>query len=787
MVTYYVDYEGGNDANTGLSFAQRWQTLTFGATAARIAPGDEIRVMASPAPTAIGNATWTGGGRLGLINIASSTNATPIVITATAAHGLVPGDYVSIASHTVNTNANGTWRVGTTPTTTEFQILQIDGTNTIGNGVGGATGNFTNVDNTVVKTASPLVQNIALLGGLGQKPAWVASADVTTAQDTANFKEGNSSASIAIAAGFTTGKAAYYTLPSTLDLSGYQQVSFWVRQTAGTLGAAGAVYLALCTDTLGATVAHICNVPALGATGVWLPVTANLGTNLNSAIRSVAFYVVTDNGAQTFVLDNIIACKAASSADSVTLTSLISKSDGTGDEGWYAIQSLNSDVIILANGNSIIAPSADIRGYNGATETVATYKRDTVKTVPSGSVGDNGQSIINDSGIAGNVIAFSGGWNRTDMSTQTGVTWLDGQNGFGVGIPVILQSFVTIDRLNLCRYSTGLSLVSGSDIAVGSIYVTAIAGNGVSIAQATRAVTITNCWAYNNGTVGTGNGINLSGVGTSVTTVKLASNNLLSGLFITNARYCNVGSVIAGNNSNTPTSTNLRFSGSINCTVGTATLTNSRAASAISATNVFNCYVNGGSSSGSPQGVNLASPSTIGSLYLNNFTINEAIEVVSQGGASFSGFLYSNRHDNTDNNSWIWQIGIGTVNQQTAVVDSPATTAWQMRPTAVEAAVASPLMLKLGTIVCAANSLVTVTARMRRDNTGLTMRLACPGGQISGVATDVTSNLTAAANTWDTVTITFTPTKAGGVDIYAYAFGGTTFSGYVSNLTASQA
>jgi hypothetical protein len=98
-------------------------------------------------------------------------------------------------------------------------------------------------------------------------------------------------------------------------------------------------------------------------------------------------------------------------------------------------------------------------------------------------------------------------------------------------------------------------------------------------------------------------------------------------------------------------------------------------------------------------------------------------------------FVYANRLDDTDNNSWVFQTSIGTVNQQTAVVDSPATTSWRMRPTSTTAIANSPLLLKLGTVVCAASSLVTVTARMRRDNTTLTMRLICPGGQISGVST----------------------------------------------------
>jgi hypothetical protein len=778
MVTYYVDYEGGNDASAGTSFATRWQTITSGATAARIAPGDEIRVMASPDPTSMGSATWTGGGRPLSATITSSTNATPIVITTTASHGLVTGDYVSIASHATNTNANGVWRVGTTPTGTTFQILQIDGTNTTGNGAGTG-GNFTKVNNTVVKTASALVQNIALCGGLGQKPAWTASANVGAAQETTNFKEGNAAASFVIAAGFTTGKAAYYTLPSTLNLSSYQQVSFWIRQSVGTLGAAGAVYVALCTDTIGDTVAHTCNVPALGALNVWFPVTVNLGTNLNSAIRSVALYVVTDNGAQNFLMDNITAGKAASSADSVTLTSLISKSDGTGDEAWYAVQSLNSDVIMLANANGTTSTSTDIRGYNGVTETVTTYKRETVKTTPQTAADTDGFALINDSGTAGSVIAYSGGWNRTDMSTQTGVTWLDGQNGNGRGMTTTTaRSFVTIDRINLCRYSSAFILSAGADITVGGIYATA-STTGVNIQTGFRAVTVTNCWSNNNGA-----GVTVAGIGSVFTTIKLASNNGVNGLFFNGGRYNSVGSLVAGNNSAAATNANLRFASSLNCTVGTATLTNSTATSGMLVTGSLSCFVNAGSSSGNAQGVSISSTTAPSELYLNNFTINEATEVVTGIGG---GFLYSNRHDNTDNNSWVWQSGIGTINQQTSVVDSPATTAWQMRPTSTDAAATSPLMLKLGTVVCAASSLVTVTARMRRDNTGLTMRLICPGGQISGVATDVSTDMTAAANTWETVTITFTPTKAGAVDIYAYAFGGTTFSGYVSNLTAAQA
>ena len=786
MATFYLDFDGGNDANTGLSFAQRWQTITNGATAARIAPGDEIRVMASPDPTSMGSATWTGGGRpASLAGSPSSTNTTPIVVTLNG-HGLVAGDYISLTGQASNTNAIGVWKVGTTTANT-FQILNMDGSNTTGNAVGPASGGVTKVNNCMVKTATPLVQNIALCGGRGEKPAWTASANVTTAQNTTIWKEGNSCANIDVAAGFATGKAAYYTLPATLDLSAYQQVTFWVRLNTGTVGAAGQAYVALCTDTIGNTVAHQCDIPALGGTAVWVPVTVNLGTNLNAAIRSVAFYVVTDLGAQAFRLDNIVACKAASSADSVTLQSLISKSSGTGDEAWYAIQSINNDVIMLANANGETSQSANIRGYNGTTETVTTYKRETTKTAPVG-VATTNVSILNDSGTSGNLITYSGGWNRTDMSTQTGRTWLDGQNGNGRGLLITSgQSFVTVDRLDFCRYTAGLTLsVSNyTNCSFPSIYLTANTG-GIAFTSVSNstATTFGSVWANNNGN---DSGIEFGGIGCSFTEIKLASNNSGDGLHLFRSRFVSVGSLIAGNNGALSSNSDLTFEDSMNCAVGTATLANGITSSgAIRGTASFNCFVNGGSSTGHSSGVFLSSSINPAEIYLNNFTINETLEVSTALG-SYGGFVYINRLDDTDNNSWVFQPGMGTVNQQTAVVDSPAATAWRMRPTdAVYVSAGSPILLKLGTVVCAASSAVTVTARMQRDNTGLTMRLICPGGQITGVANDVFSDMTAAINTWQTVTITFTPTKAGAVDIYAHAFGGTTFSGYVCNLTATQ-
>lgn len=741
----------------------RWQTLAA-ATAVRTVPGDVIRLMASTAPTSIGNATWTGPSRPASISISSSTNATPIVITTSTAHGFVTGDYVSVAAHLTNTNATGIWKVGTVPTSTSFQILQINGSNTTGNGVGSG-GNVTKINNVMIKTATPLVQNIALQGGLGQKIAWTPSANVNCSVSGSQFKEGNGSMFFDVTATFTTGLAAYYTLPSTLDLSAYQQVSFWVRQSAGTLGAVGSVYLALCTDTVGAVVAHTCNIPTMGALSTWQPVTIDFATNLNAAIRSVAFYVATDNGAQQFFLDDIIACKASSDAASITLRSLISKSDGTGNEVWCSVQSINYDAIMIGNGINTNALSATIRGYSGTSETVTTYKLEPTRAIASTTVT-----------IAEGDVEYSGGWNRTDMSTQTGETWLDFRNGQGSVTQGGTWSNLTWSKINITRSDSGFNAGNTINLSVPSYRATGNTTTGFNTNGLLTPV-IGSLWANNNNGSGVTNG------GTAPTGLKATAMYVVSNSgpgCATLGNWANITTLVTSNNGGDGYQSGSDCYGTRILSLTTLNNTNygllMGSAAGLTGDGL---YVLGGTSSGNTSGF----CSLRGVLTLDNFVVSDSVEFNT---AFAPGIAYSNNHDGTVGNNRLF-MQRGSVNQQNSVVDSPATTSWRMSPTATSATANYPVMLKLGTVVCAASSLVTVTARMQRDNTGLTMRLCCPGSQINGVDSDVTADMTAAANTWETVTITFTPTAAGAVEIYAYAFGGTTYNGYVCNLTASQA
>lgn len=66
-------------------------------------------------------------------SVASSTNASPIVVTITR-HGFSNGQRVLITNHLVNTNANGIWTIANVTTST-FEL-----TGSTGNGIGGTTG-----------------------------------------------------------------------------------------------------------------------------------------------------------------------------------------------------------------------------------------------------------------------------------------------------------------------------------------------------------------------------------------------------------------------------------------------------------------------------------------------------------------------------------------------------------------------------------------------------------------------------------------------------------------------
>lgn len=782
----------------------RWKNINTGATAVRTIAGDTIRIMSSPSPTSLGiNGTWTSSKIASTISISSSTNATPISVTTSSAHNYSTGDTIVITGHTTNTNANGTWSITVTGSTT----FTLDGST--GNGVGGASGTTRKRNNTVVTLASALTQNVASFGQAGNgRTAWTASTNVTASLLTTDTKEGDSSDSMAIAAAFTTGKAAYKAT-GTLNLSGYQQISFWIKQTAGTVTVNGDISLRLCTDSTGDTVAHTCNIEGLTVLNAWTPITIDLGTNLNSNIQSIALYVDTDRGAQTFLLSNIIACKASSSADSLNLQSLIGKN--TTNETWWAIQSINGTRVFLDSYPSYAPFTAANKGYYGTSETILTYKRECIKT-PLAPTASTQVVAPNEGGSTGNNINYEFGWDRTNMATQNSETWLDGRNGNGYGIYINGLSNLSFNKLSLIRYYMGVSAASPTNLVANKFISLSFNTWGLYVNNGSNNAAIGNNNWYVDWMIGNSYGCEWRSniFNNNLYNCKIYGNNY--GVYWNSLNYwnslyqgqlakCSIDSCLGYNNNRA-----FYFNGSTNSFINNCIATDN-AISSFELIATMNLILKSCSSINNTNGINITTSATNNKFincissgnpssilyyyghnnYMYNCILNEATEFNPAFNSSVLGNckLYSQNHDNTIGNHVIF-TDYGSIQSSVAVRYSNSGFAWALSPTSTVRSSIYPLDLEIAKVAVNANSLVTIRVWMRRNNTGLTTGLRIKGNQIAGVPNDITSYMTAAADTWEQVALSFTPTEAGVVEILAECWGGSTFTAYVDDISITQ-
>lgn len=753
----------------------RWKTIsTTGATANRLVPGDTIRIMGSPDPTSIGNATWTDASYYQLSNVVAATNASPIVVTCAstmATLGISNGDTVLITGTVGNIGTNGVWTVSGVSGST-CQLVGSTGTGAWTSG-----GTLRKITNRIVTLASAVTQSIASHGNRGEgRTAWTASANVTTSLLDTDTKEGDVCDSIAVGASFANGLAAYKAT-GTLNLSGYQQLSFFIKQTSGTITVNGDISIRLCSDAVGATSVHTFSVPAIVALNQWVPFTIDLGSAMSTSIASVALYVDTDRGAQTFLISNIIACKAPSSADSLSLQSLISKN--TGDELWYPIMSIKGTRVFLGNGANwnIYSSTTPRLGYDGTTETVTTYKRETIKTAMGSAIG----SVIQEVQEAGTVSApfnYEGGWDRTNMSTQNLITYFDGLNGFGYPLVINTKSYVNTNKLGFVRYGRGLRLITSQASTHGFLDAIGNTDYGMDFNSATSFNTYTEIRSCsNNGPninhiFGNNSNIYQKVISKSCTSVAFYivqgfSNNRINNIIANTSSY----GVFAesGGTDNIFTSGTFRYN-----------ITNGARYYGSKGDTFVNCTTSGNNNSSGP-GFFLFG----GDFYLKNCIITEPTEFDHYGGSNSR--IYSASHDNTIGNHLV-TTDYGTIRPQTTVRYSNTGYAWAMSPTNATWRTSSyPLDFKIANIAVSANGLVTIKAWLRRTNTALTMRLRVKGGQISGVSNDVTATMTAAADTWEQVSMTFTPTEAGVIELLAECWGGSTYTGYIDDLSIIQA
>jgi hypothetical protein len=866
---FYVDPVNGADANNGQSFATALKNISGATSAKGVQAGDTVRIEEAPIYDTGVNATWTsvtsrGVSPFGTFTITGATNAAPIVCTFTN-HGYSTGDVIQISGAAGNTATNGVWKI----TVTSSSQFSLDDSS--GNGTWTSGGAVSPIFCRTIKTASALVQPIASFAplrtaSLGTRTAWVgATANVTPTLLT-TFGKGGVSDQIAINASFTTGLIAYYTLPATLNLSAYQQLSLFIQQTAGTLGG---LTISLCSDTLGATAVDTFTIPSTGATSVWTPFTINKGSALGSSIRSVSISRAANNGAQTFVFNSIVACKAPTDVDALSNTSLVTKNNGT--EGAYAVGGFGgSDGTIVfldtnPTGNNFVTTGG---AYYGTTETAGLWRYEPLNpyTLNSAALPASASTTTTynvfpaNNGILNAPITYSGGWDSTNMSTRTGQTWFTNQNGNGLGLYNFNSTNdITIDRVNYTRCSIGwysdtiftrniiqncnYTATSSSGLAstgntntggqIQSCIVTNTATSaGITInygsADINNPVVINNCTVSGNVTnnfqintssngypyynitnssfnTSSNQGINTSFLGYATITSNSINYFNTTGLTTTNniiGTINNLTFVPEPNGGSFIISGNLSAGSSVlpqniyttfnNVTVNAPTTTYSQGTtntvyliygcsnfkfvnSSFGATNVSYSSGNGLADQGGAYFYNCTGvPATITSV-----TNNVAPYILNSAN-------YSQDEGNTVGNNKIYFSG-GLATSQTAVRNTPSGYAWSLAPTSTSTVTSAfPLKLKIASVAANGSSALTISAYMRRTNTGLTMQLVCPANQPYGPTSDTVASMTAAADTWEQVSISFTPTQNGVYDIYAYAFGGTTFTGYVDDLGVSQ-
>jgi len=849
MAVYYINPASGSDSNSGLSFATAWKTVTNGATALRIAPGDEIRIMQSPIGSSP-NAQWkslSSNQRL-TGSITNATNATPIVITS-AAHGLQNGNTVCMNNVGGNTNANGVWVIANVTTNT-FELV-----GSAGNGAYTNSGSFSDISSAVVNYgAGSIAQEISFCGNNGQASCsnWTGSANVNCYLNifgtgvASYIREGNCSLKINLTSSFATGKAAYQqVVGAPLNLSSFNALTFQIAKESAAIDA-NEYKIVLCSDTAGATIVDEFVVPASLSVNNMVPftVTRTGGGSLGSSIRSIALYKIkNDSVATTIYLDNMVA---VNSGVTPTLTALINAAKNNGDfTDYYGLMSIRNSSVMLTNGPVSIAcdPNNLPYGWYDLDGDNSPYGYPTRSVEPfyiDSAASSSPLCIVNDSGTAGNLITFKGGYNSTDMTNVNGKTFFASRSGYNTIFSTNTKEYLEINNIQVSRGDVGFEFSSCNNSTIVDCSATNMSSTGMSISACSNSTFNSTYSAYpisasavmsaafcmQNGFLISGGSENNTFNGMKALSclynVKygnnfneingLASYNGVSGMFIyletvngpldiitnncifaanaegitfdasatygaqfngTSFYYCNTAIITANLNKGivfNNTTTSGTYVNTVNILGSSITFNGGRFGYPVADTATYLSLMNSEIYLNRIVGLNSADPinQTYGDVsvaYITDCTNTSAAQFSGTYGPYSSSVLVSTPVHGSTSNSWKMSVGNG--------------------PSPWDKNVDAPLALPIAKIAVEANKTVTVSAWFRREDAGIAASLVLPANQLLGLETAVSSSMTAAINTWQQLTISFTPYMQGVVEIQAQAYGSSTSAVYVGDMSVS--
>lgn len=738
MTIFYVDPVNGSDAAAGTSWGTAWKTFVSGPTAVRIAPGDEIRVAKSPDPEDVGTATWT------------------------------------------------TRKIGNSITFDTAPTKQID----------------------------------------TMKSGWVtmgAGSTVTNAQATAYMMWGIT-AGTGAALQVTTSAAAnmaYKPLGSTQDFSAHQQVSFWFRSSSA-FDCTGAqnMFIRLCSDTVGATPVNTLTMPKWSyATNTWYPIVIDSGGALGSNIQSVSI-TTTNNTTQTFYFDEMFASPAAG----LTLQSLIEDNDDT----WYAIRTIRgADVWLMSTYAASTAAGATPTvslldtAWVGTTANFMTRKRETMKTYTASISPTSGTWCqTNEAGTWTSSVKlldqYRFGFN-TATDTQDGYTYIDnliqsatclsnGSNSawrFENLVAVRFATGITISTIGETDYlgaiacgSTSLSISSMNTSATWltsskTINIASLTGNNSGGTISTNASSFTNAGITINFTT------NLWG-NTAPWTISSIHNSIINYKnVLTSGSVSSNGAIYCGGNSNVhnvrnievpistayPTTPNasaytIQVSGSVNEIINVDTIFGG---AGINLTTAMNTTFNIGAFSGSAISLIGSSASTsYDNIVLRCLSNNSGASGAAKWASSFGGHnskIYIHDFNGAGTALVLSSTGqqgggtppFGVFELQTGDVHTGGSKAWKYTTTTTaEKYYGVTHTLKLASAAVVANKLVTVTCYVKKSASTQVAGIRVPAIFLPGYTSNIVSNFSSTAGTWEQLTITFTPTADCVFDLEGY-------------------
>ena len=182
--------------------------------------------------------------------------------------------------------------------------------------------------------------------------AWTASANVTAATESSDYKQGSYALDLTVAAGFTTGLVAYHN-GSTVNLTSPQHysVQMWVK--SDTSLAAGVLELVLDDSAGCGSAIETIDLPAL-TSNTWQQVTLDLATpTADSAIACWGINANSDPGSVVVTIDDIQAPREVTSVSFVVANALdgeainLTSSTDTDSDGLFSDESTKNHVLTV--------------------------------------------------------------------------------------------------------------------------------------------------------------------------------------------------------------------------------------------------------------------------------------------------------------------------------------------------------------------------------------------------------------------------------------------------------